>query len=781
MAHRSNFYAGLCSVCGTNVAANAGVAEAPPPGARSNRWIVKCKKCAGVVENSKPRISATQEGANVVFKPTDFLGGDLFSAYRQATHGAKYDGIRRVQVAPIEKAISMTKALHDAGFVVDLSAGLSASLQAKAAEIREGVVQAATRASKVDEELQKRGLTLFPFQRVGVQWLASRSGALLADDMGLGKTIQALIALPEGQPVLVVGPAVAKNVWEQEAKKWRPDLKVTVLSGRNSFRFPEPGEMVITNYDILSADPGVPNAGTVVVADEAHVLKSIKASRTKKFRTISEAVRKDNGKVWLMTATPLMNRPPELWSVLQAAGIAHEAFGSWSNFVRLFNAVEGEWGGYEWGSPSPEVPSLLQRVSLRRMKVDVLPDLPTKMYRDVVVDIELDARTKKAAGKLASMLETFTRFSRINEEPTPTEMAAADLAAEKAAFEAKFGQYAAYIDDAEQLLKKVSGLDFEEISKARAALATAKIPALLALVEDYEEQEEPIVVFSAHRAPIDVFIGREGWEVITGDTSPADRLRIQNLFQEGKLKGIAGTIKAAGVSLTLTRSSNVIFVDLEWSPSLNSQAEDRCLRIGTTRGVLITTLVANFPLDKRVHELLTIKRSIIKGSVEASARTSSPEIALPEIGDDDLAAITRAADEERAKEAAAQKEAEDRAKDFAGKQKEIEEKNEEERKRQKKQARLDRWLDEAKRDEAPRRFAQTAREHWIVEGLQTLAQLDPDRAAVKNDVGFSASDGGVGHRLAYLAPNVGLTEQQWGLAYILCRKYHRQIGGCPEE
>ena len=211
----------------------------------------------------------------------------------------------------------------------------------------------------------------------------------LADDMGLGKTIQALIALPEGQPVLVVGPAVAKNVWEQEAKKWRPDLKVTVLSGRNSFRFPEPGEMVIPNYDILSADPGVPNAGTVVVADEAHVLKSIKASRTKKFRTISEAVRKDNGKVWLMTATPLMNRPPELWSVLQAAGIAHEAFGSWSNFVRLFNAVEGEWGGYEWGSPSPEVPSLLQRVSLRRMKVDVLPDLPTKMYRDVVVDIEL--------------------------------------------------------------------------------------------------------------------------------------------------------------------------------------------------------------------------------------------------------------------------------------------------------------------------------------------------------------------------------------------------------
>lgn len=782
MAHRSNFYAGPCSVCGTSVPANGGVAEPPPPGGRS--WVVKCKKCAGVIEDAKPRISAIQEGATVVFKPTDFLGGDLFAKYRQATHGARYDGVRRVQVAPVEKAISMTKALHDAGFIVDLSPGLASAFQAKAAEIRERVVQANTRASKVDQELQKRGLVLFPFQRKGVQWLASKSGALLADDMGLGKTIQALIAIPEGQPVLVVGPAVAKNVWEQEAAKWRPDLKVVVLSGRNSFRWPQPGEMVIINYDILSADPGVPVTGTVIVADEAHVLKSIKATRTKRFRALSEAVRKDNGKVWLMTATPLMNRPPELWSVLQAAGIAYEAFGSWSNFLRLFNAVEGEWGGFEWGNPDPEVPTLLQKVSLRRTKLEVLPELPAKSYRDLTITLELDAKTKKACAKAASLLETYTRFSRINDEDRPTDVAAAELLAEKQAYQAMYGDYAAYIDDAEKLLQRVSGLDFQEIAKARAALATAKIPALMALVEDFEEQNEPLVVFSAHRAPIDVFVGREGWEVITGDTSPAERVRIQNDFQEGKLKGIAGTIKAAGVALTLTRASNAIFVDLEWTPALNSQAEDRILRIGQTRGVLITTLIADFPLDKRVTELLAIKRTIIKGSVEASS-TIDPTILMPEIAGDDLDAITKAAEEERAKEEAAQKEAEERRKEFAGKAQEIAEKAEkerdEERKRQRKQLRLGRWTREAQADAAPRRPAQTAREHWIVEGLQTLAQLDPDRAAVKNDVGFSASDGGVGHKLAYLAPLLGLTDQQWGLAYALCRKYHRQIGNPPKE
>ena len=196
---------------------------------------------------------------------------------------------------------------------------------------------------------------------------------------------------------------------------------------------------------------------------------------------------------------------------------------------------------------------------------------------------------------------------------------------------------------------------------------------------------------------------------------------------------------------------------------LNSQAEDRCSardhpwRAHHHAGRQLPARQAG---PRAAHH----QASIIKGSVEASARTSSPEIALPEIGDDDLAAITRAADEERAKEAAAQKEAEDRAKDFAGKQKEIEEKNEEERKRQKKQARLDRWLDEAKRDEAP---VGSPRRPGVLDrrGLQT----SPSRPTVRpSRTWASASDGGV-PRLP--RPERGPTEQQWGLAH-LCRKYY---------
>lgn len=774
---RPNFNADSCSVCGTDVPANGGTAEPPAPGAKSYRWVVKCKPCAGVVADAKPVILVTQDALNVSFKPEGFLGGDLFTSYLAATHGARF--VNPFKVAPIAKAITIVKNLHDAGFVVNMPPDLAATLQAKTAEIKEGVVQATGRAAKIDEALRARGLALFPFQKTGVQWLASRaSGGLLADDMGLGKTIQALTALPEGGPVVVVGPAVAKGVWESEAAKWRPDLKVTVLSGRKSFRWPAPGEMVVTNFDILSDDIGEAPEGVVVIADEAHVLKSFKTAKTQRFRALSEKARARGGKVWLLTATPLLNRPAELWGLLQAAGIANEAFGSWSNYMRLYGAYKDQWGATIWGDPSPEVSECLKKVSLRRMKVDVLKELPTKTWRDITID--LDEKVKKACAKAASLLETYTRFSRINDEEKPSDLVARETLEATTAFKAKYGEdLSKVLEDAETLLQRVSGLDFNEIAKARAALATAKIPALLELVEDYEATNEPLVVFSAHRAPIDIFKNRPGWAVITGDTPPEERQRIQDEFQAGNLKGIAGTIKAAGVAITLTRASNAIFVDLEWTPALNSQAEDRLLRIGQTRGVLITTLVANFPLDKRVHELLTYKRNLIKMAVDASS-TIDPTIIIPEIATDDLAAIAKMAQDEAAKIQAAKDEAARRAEENKGRQAEIEAEKEKKRAERKRQEKRERILNTARRDPAERRGPQNPREEWVKASLQTLAQLDPDRAREKNDAGFSAGDGPKGHKFAVIVVELGLTDAEWASAITLCRKYWRQVPKCPE-
>ena len=554
---------------------------------------------------------------------------ERFGAYVEACEGARYNRERRVSLAPVDKVPTILRRLRDAGFPVDVEPALVRMLQEYTFQQWLDLKGAKERAQRIDEELTKRGMSLYSFQRYGVQWLAAKHAALLADEMGLGKTIQTITAVPASVPVLVVAPAVAKGVWQREVAKWRPHLRVTVLKGRDSFRWPERGEMLVVNYDILpeihrdgcngklppppcqgckvevnamgirvkgkghksdctgfleAADcPGCAKFlklapdDCLIVADEAHNLKSSKARRTKRFRALSETVRSKTGRVWLLTATPLLNNPAELWSVYQAAGIATDAFGTWQNFVRLFKGKSLYFGGYEWGTPEAEVAERIRRVSLRRVRQEVLPELPVKTWRDVVVDVD-----RKALKECDKFVEEFGGIERIAE------------------------------------LIEADGIKFETMSRVRSALAMAKTPALMAMVEDIEAQGEPIVVFSAHRFPIDHLKKRPGWQVITGDTSAAERTAIEDRFQKGELKGVACTIKAGGVAITLTRSHQCLFVDREFTPALNAQAEDRVCRIGQSRGVIVTTLVADHQLDKRLNDIVQAKTALIAASVDAA-------------------------------------------------------------------------------------------------------------------------------------------------------------------
>lgn len=1114
MATFKNKIAASCKTCGEKVPVGQGWTEGPP-------WVTTCATCSGTRTDSPPKVLVTLEPRRgVVFKLSDFLGGDLFSKYRAAIEGTKFDGIDRANYTTVDKAIKILPALAAAGFILDVKPEVMATIQEKAAQFQGELSNAHVRAQKVDEELKARGLALFPFQKHGVSWLASRDSAFLADDMGLGKaqpvsekvltpggwvpigslkvgdkvigsngyptkvtgvfpqgqkevfrirltdgastrcckehlwcvqtpndrvrgdktrvhsleaivsqglrdsagnrkwfipvakatqfeerdfpahpyllgalvangtlgtstlhsgpdeqraemlpylpaglayqhsegvtyrigsaraglenhltraltelelqfteshtkfipdsylfgsvrqrqdlleglldndgtiskdgttieyntvseqlaqdilnlvrslggvawvstrepkftykgetrigrtdyriclavpfcpfrmswkkarytprskyspahaidsvtsegleecvcisveaadhlyvtadfilthnTIQLLIALPENAPVIVLGPKVAKSVWKRETGKWRPDFRVTILDGKGSFRYPEAGEMVVLTYDVMSLPEGVkPLPGTVVIADEVHLVKSSSSRRGREFRALCDMLRTSNGKVWLASATPLMNRPPELWSLFNAANLAQEAFGTWSNFTHLFDGVQDKWGGWSWGTPKSEVAERIRRVSLRRLKTDVLDQLPPKTYREIQVD--LDAKAKKALAKAEEVFSTYDRFARINDDLKPSEVMEQHRQEEEKALVEFLGDSAGDIEVATKLIRKVGRAGFEELSKARKALAMAKIPAMLEVVEEFEAQEEPLVVFSDHRAPIDFFKGREGWAVITGDTSADERGRIQDDFQAGKLKGVAATIKAGGVAITLTRASHALFVDLNWTPALNSQAEDRIFRIGQSRGVVITTLVANHLVDARLFELLASKRQIVQMSVDASRVMN--DVMMVKAPSFDPTEILRAIQEERRKDEEAKKAAEERRKEFEGKQEEIAQKNAEEERKRKEQERRDRrerrWLREAEVESSPRHVAQSERERWVTEKLQVLAALDPDRAAVKNDVGFSASDGSVGHKYAYLSAHVGLTEYQWAQAYTLCRKYHRQVG-----
>lgn len=721
--HRTNRYPESCSNCKEHVEANQGTLAGPP-------WKVFCQSCLPFPRVA-PAVVALRmaPSGRVLVEPQGHLGG-AFRTYREAISGlsrTRKTDAGFVTTCAVEVAAELAARIGDApGLRVDLGDDVRAAVGALEARNKAELDRAEERLAEVDASLAERGGALYGYQRTGVPWLASRDAALLADEMGLGKTLQALLAAPAGDPILVVCPAVAKGVWVREAARWRPDLKAVALKGRKSFRWPEPGEMVVINYDILPDRLLAPNEGTVLIADEAHALKNPKAKRTRRFRALSEFAQCAGGRTWLLTATPLLNKPPELWSLLKAAGLT-DAYGSWTQFCRMFNGVRDQYG-YSWGEPTPEAAARLERVQLRRLKQDVLQDLPAKRYQQVGVN-NLDATTLRLCDAAEGLLT-----------------------------------------DGEVSLVLHDSVEFETMSAARAALSKAKIPHLLELVGQYEEAGEPLVVFSAHRAPVEALADRPGWAVITGSTSPEERSRIEDEFQAGRLHGVAGTVQAAGVAITLTAASTAVFVDRLFTPALNHQAEDRIHRIGQDRGVLIIDLVAEHALDERLYDILTDKQSIIDASVNQALRATdyrTMELSTA------VSMIASQPDEEDTTE-----EYERTLELLLNEMEQMEEKK---RERTWQSLVRQRCQNRGIRLGRPgkRRAARGPRERWAREALLTLTALDGDRANYKNSAGFSKADTMLGHKMATRAANDGLTPAEWRLAVAMCRKYHRQVGECP--
>lgn len=556
-----NRRAGKCRACGVDVPAGAGWCFRADCG-----WDVSCRSrvCGerlGLVRESESDQLGTLDAAGVIRM-----------AYRQdavpvlrSFPGARWDAAVKVWRVSVEE--------QDRPRVLELADRLGLRV---APELR--------RVSEQDQALRVllAAKGLYRYQVDGVLWLHRRSRALLADDQGLGKCAESLLSLPEHARAVVVCPASLKYNWSDEVAKWRPDLRASVLSGRGSFRLPEAGEVVLINYDVLPKEAPEGLGGCYLIVDEASAVKSSKTARHKAVKALAAVAKA----VWFLSGTPLMNRPFDLWGVLSAGHMAKSVFShgdskgsGWTKFLQLFSATQNCWGGWEFGNVSPEVPERLRRVMLRRMKEEVLPDLPAIRYQVVRCGLQL----KKA--EVRQLDEAWDRWcgeSLPDEEGVPEGLPA-----------------------------------FEDFSAVRALLARSRIPDLLDLVEQYEETETPVLVFSAHRAPIDELAGRDGWAVITGDTPVERRQDIVRRFQAGGLRGVGLTIRAGGYGLTLTRASHAIFVDLDWTPAMVAQAEDRIRRIGQkASGLLVTRLVSDHPLDLHVLKLLDRKIQLIKAAVD---------------------------------------------------------------------------------------------------------------------------------------------------------------------
>jgi len=436
----------------------------------------------------------------------------------------------------------------------------------------------------------------YPFQLDGIFHLAMRDKAILADDMGLGKTVQALLALKSDDKVLIVAPSNPKYNWAEEAEKWRPDFNVRVKEGNgvgenNVIIPPEEGEILILNYDImpgrkqeLEKGEGFKIVGInriwkdiVFIADESHYLKSRDSVRHNKGKILSEYAKK----TWFLTGTPMLGYPDDLWGMLVAGNMESECYGNseyspHNHFKKLFNYTAAISRSEQWGEPTLEGSARLKRVMFRRLKKDKL-DLPEKER----ITIETGSIPKSVEEEMNEIYDNFGYLLRQDKMPP-----------------------------------------FSKMAEVRNQLAISRTEKALEVVEKFRKRDKPLIVFSAHKYPIDSIGSLEGWAKITGDISSEKKNEIVHQFQEGKLDGIAATIQAANEGITLTRANWMLFVDLDWTPSNNWQAEDRINRIGQKAESLnIIRLVSEHRLDQRVLEILTDKIDLIEKTIEFKVPT----------------------------------------------------------------------------------------------------------------------------------------------------------------
>lgn len=578
----ANKFGTSCEICGDFVEEKEGFSSKDQTGS----WFTTCKKnkCveeAGIPMEEVRRLHQEPNGHIYIDTPYEPENLDLI----RSAPGADFDQKSkkwRVSNDPADRAriLEIAEKLD-----LDVEDGLDEYGVPEHVEAR---VQDAKEKGAYDYQLE------------GIEFLALREKALLADDMGLGKTMQAILALPEGSSVLVTCPNSVKYVWADEVEKWRGEDFEVVIPDAGDVPAPSKGEIIVVNYARLPGlldedwdgdydDHGVRlrsdfDALDVVIGDEAHAFKNHEAQRSRRFRELSDtAVR-----TWLLTGTPLPNRPMDLWGTLGSADMAFDVFGGWKRFLDLFNGRKGRYGGIEFaGTPDPEAGERLRRVMVKRDKEDVLDDLPERTTQEVTVNGLPD-----------------------------------DLRDELDALAIEFGEE---LNDGE-----LPG--FEEFSEVRRKLAEQRIPHAIDYAEQYEEAGEPLVIFSAHRKPVEVLGDRDGWTCIhggVGDEKRADRIA---RFQDGELDGIALTIGAGKEGITLTEASTMLFVDLPWNPGDLAQAEDRIRRIGQEDQCQYIRLVSDHELDQHITSLLAWKSKVIAKGVDGEVDGEAPEpVELEEI------------------------------------------------------------------------------------------------------------------------------------------------------
>lgn len=409
------------------------------------------------------------------------------------------------------------------------------------------------------------------FQKEGLSFLLANPRTLLADEMGLGKTVQALACLAatgEFPALIVVPPHLLRN-WQAEAARFlRIDGKpprVCVLTGLKPYQPPE-ADIYIIHYLLLRGwKQALPQMGfRTVIFDE---IQELRHGGTEKYSAAS-LLAEECERVIGLSGTPIYNKGSEIWNVVNI--LDFHCLGDWESFTRAW------CDGY--GNHLVRDPALLgdhlrrEGLILRRTKQEVLTELPPK--RRLVQEIDADDKVYREL--MRPVIEMLGSLRALHPE-----------ARERAMLEEQVGR------------------------GERQATGVAKAPFVAAFVRALLDNGEKVLLFAHHHAVMDIYkkeLTSYHPAFLTGRETTKQKDDAVARFMEGKTNLCVISLRAAS-GLNLQRASCVVFGELDWSPAVHSQAEDRAHRMGQKDSILCYYLVAPQGSDRDMQDALGLKVS----------------------------------------------------------------------------------------------------------------------------------------------------------------------------
>lgn len=415
-------------------------------------------------------------------------------------------------------------------------------------------------------------------------------------------------------------------------------------------------------------------------------------------------------RVLLLTGTPIANRPIELWHLLVVAGAEKDFGGFWNYARRYCNARETRWGwDFTGASNLGELQTRLrERWLVRRLKSEVLKELPPKIRQLLPIEPK-DKRTRDMLDRELARLDLVSQYEEIVAQIRLMEALGKTTENEK---------------EFRGLLARLESIkaSFDEISSLRQDIGLSKVPLLAEHAENILEEEDKLVIFVHHISVAEALaekLAQYKPVMLTGKQTVQARQLAVDLFQnDPAVRLFIGTLQASGVGITLTAAKTAVIGEIDWVPATIKQAEDRLHRIGQNQNiVLVQYLVYNNSLEAYMAEKISQKLEIIEraldGEVEIDMNLDT-DVSLP------VAPIVS--------------------------------------------YRPQVLMPVEPIDAETQELARSA--------LRIVAEMDPDKARIRNEVGFSKFDGPAGRALAELET---YSEAQAAWALKLAHRYRRQV------